>query len=314
MGRFRAAWLLCLGATVAAFLATMIPLLGILFNLLGAQALPILTLNLAFALMAADGLASRLWLLLVPPLLWFGGYGAAAAISHIEVAHLRAAAGAANAQAVRWDRARQPVLIAKTDTSSENMASDITPSDLVQTYGLDEAYAGSFADAPASRVWLDRHDCPGPGAGIADGIDFGHFWRGMYPARGPMQAAQGVCLLTRTSAAAPASALVVALGPVRQMTGLIDGIEQDITISGPGQPATTLRAVQVAPLPWLPMPMLGCHYKGGFGDYWDHDCHAEFTFDSWRGQDAATPMALVARVLGLKAMTIEQRLPGVGWK
>ena len=317
MSFLRTVWVGCLVGTVVAVLATAIPLLGILFAILGAPFLPILLLNAAFVAMVVDALVSRIWLLLLPPLLWFGGYEIVAAVSHAQVTMLRAAAASQNAHAkAHWNRAAQSVRIDKTDTSSEFWASDITPGALVETYGLDVAYDshGNSTSAPG-RVVLDRHHCPGPmGAGIEHGVGYSLIWRGMYPSHGPMQRAKGVCMLFENGATLPEPPLVIALASARTFSGLIDGIEQDITVSGPDQPAYTLRAVQVAPLPWLPMPIIGCNYRGGLDVGMDTGCHAEFRFISWRGQDDATPMAVLARALGLKAMTIEQRLPGVEWE
>jgi hypothetical protein len=319
---FRAIWVSCFAGTVVVVIATAIPLLGLLLVMLGAHLLPILLLNMAFVAMALDGLSTRVWLLLVPPLLWFGGYTLAAAISRTQVASLRDAAATANASApVRWNRSTQSVRIDKIGTSSENLASDITPQMLVMKYGVDEVYgtyspefAYSDSNPTPQRVTLDRNSCPERGITVSASHQYHPISRGGYPSKAPMQWAEGVCLIFQNDVSPPSSPLVVALAPAHRFSGLVDGISQDITISGPYQEVHTFRAVQVAPLPWLPMPIIGCGYKGGFGDSFDNNCHAEFHFTSWRGQDEATPVAVVARALGLTAHTIEQRLEGVAWK
>lgn len=323
LSSFRAIWVCCFAGTVAVVIATAIPVLGLLFVMLGAPLLPILLLNVAFVVMALNGLSTRVWLLLVPPLLWFGCYTLAAAISHVQVASLRDAAATANAGIpVRWNRSTQSVRIDKIGTSSENLASDVTPQMLVTKYGLDEVYGtyrpevadGGGANPTTQRVALDRHSCPEGGITVSASYQYHPINRGGYPSKAPMQWAKGVCLIFQNDASSPASPLVIALAPAQSFSGLVDGISQDITISGPDQPVRTFRAVQIAPLPWLPMPIIGCGYKGGFGDSFDNDCHAEFHFTSWRGQDEATPAAVVARTLGLTALTIEQRLQGVAWQ
>jgi hypothetical protein len=319
----RAVWVCCFAGTLAAVLATAIPGLGVLFVMLGAPLLPILLLNAAFVAMALDGLSARVWLLLVPPLLWFGGYTLAAAISHAQVASLRDAAATANASTpVSWNRATQPIQIDKIGTSGENFASDIAPEMLVKDYGLDEVYATyrpedayqGGSTATTQRVALDRHPCPERGTTVSNSFQYHPIRRGGYPSKNPMQWAEGVCLVFQNDASRPAASLKVALAPAHNFSGLVDGIAQDITISGPDQPVRTFRALQVASLPWWPMPIIGCHYKGGFGDQFDNDCHAEFRFTSWRGQDENTPAAVVARALRLTAVKIEQRLDGVAWK
>ena len=322
MSSYRVIWVWCFAGTAAAFLSTAIPLLGILFVMLGAPFLPVLFVNIAFVAMAVDAWKSRFWLLFVPPLIWFGGYTVIAVASHWQVSAIRDAANRQNAAAIiRWNRTTQIVRIDKIGTSGENWASDITPVKLVERYGLDEAFEtyrpeiGSGAVAiHTQHVMLDRKACPGRGFAAPESVQFDQISRGGYPAKTPMQWAQGVCLIFQHDVSLPDTPVVVALAPVRRLSGLVDGIEQDISVSGPDQPALTLRAVQVAPLPWWPMPILGCHYNGGFGDQWDKGCHAELRFDSWRGQAANTPTAIAARALRLKPMTIERRLPGVDWK
>ena len=90
-------------------------------------------------------------LVLLPPLLWFGGYEIVAAVSHAQVTMLRAAAASQNVDAkAHWNRAVKSVRIDKTDTSSEFWANGITPGALVETYGLDVAYDshGNSTSAP----------------------------------------------------------------------------------------------------------------------------------------------------------------------
>jgi hypothetical protein len=323
LSSFRMIWVSCFAGTVALVVATAIPVLGLLLVILGAPLLPTLLLNIAFVAMALDGLFTRVWVILVPPLLWFGGYTLVAAISHVQVASLRDAAATANANApVRWNRSTQSVRIDKIGTSSENLASDITPQMLVTNYGLDEVYGTyrpevayrSSAGPTPQRVALDHKSCPEGGITVPTSYQYHRISRGGYPNNAPMQWAEGVCLIFQNDASPPASPLVVALAPAHRFSGLVDGISQDITISGPDQEVRTFRAVQVAPLPWVPMPIIGCGYKGGFGDTFDNNCHAEFHFTSWRGQDEATPVAVVARAVGLTALAIEQRLEGVAWK
>ncbi len=315
MSLFRSIWVFCLIGTVVAVLVTAIPILGILFAIMGVPYLSIILTNAGFVAMAVDAMTSRQQLLLLPPLLWFGGYTLVASISHAEVAALRHAAAVQNAhEPVRWNHATQPLLITKVDTSSENLASDITPEDFVKTYGLDEAYQGAFADAPATRVWLDHQPCPKRGAGMAGSAQYHGINRGGYTRKSPMEWADGVCLWFQGKAIPPPGALVVALASAHEFSGLVSGIEQDVTISGPDQPAYTVRAVQVAPLPWVPMLMMGCQYRGGLDINMDTDCHAEFVFTSWRDQVGTTPIELVTKALKLNALTIEQRLPGAIWR
>jgi hypothetical protein len=313
MGALRKIWVLCLIGTGLAFFATATPVLGILFVILGAPFWPIVLLNLAFVAMAFDAWISRSKILLIVPLLWFGGYGLIATISHVKVAALRSDAAQLNSHApAAWDRKIHMVRIDKADTSSERLASDITPSMLVMTYGLNTVYQGSYAGALTQRTSLKPQNCPERGISSSGNIQ--HQTISRNPTRDTTAFAQGVCLEFESKVQSPAAPLVVTLIPARELSGLVDGIAQDITISGPSQPPYKLRASQVVPLPWLPMPIVGCHYKGGFGDSWDRGCHAEFGFTSWRGQKDNTPIAVLSRTLGLKPMTLDQRLPNVVWK
>lgn len=321
---YRAIWLWCFVGTAIAALSTAIPLLGELFILFGAPLFPIVLINGAFVAMALDAITSRVWLLLVLPVAWFGGYAVIAAVSHNQAASLRRIADTQNERAkVHWNKASQSVMIKKVGTSSENLASDITPAELVERYGLGAAF-GSYrpdtgqdskdGDSRVQRVSIDGTECPNQATSMSGSFQFSRIRRGGYPAKTPMQWARGVCLVFQSEAPPPDAPLTINLAPASELSGLVEGIEQDISIGRPNRPVSTLRAIQIAPLPWLPMPIIGCHYKGGYGDRWDRGCHAEFRFVSWRGQAERTPVAVSARALGLEAMTIEQRLPGVIWQ
>ena len=300
----RSLWKGCLVITVIGFVVQTIPIIGLLSFLALTPYWPTLFLNAALLLMAADGLVGsrKRWLLIVP-LIWFGGYEIAAVISRVEAGRLNRAAATINEhRPAAWDKATQTLQIINGSTD-EIWGSDLRLRGLIQDYDLDEAWSRS------NWARLSRASCPKPR--IVDGIEYSIVSRGGYPTKEPFRIISGVCLLFGQGAP-PSGSVVVAAHTIVHFKGLLAGQSQDFDIKIPGQDSFTVRYVAVSALPWLPIPVAGCHFKGGLGDRWDNDCHAYFDHFSWQSK-TSTQLKVVARALGLKPASLEQRLPDLSW-
>jgi hypothetical protein len=301
-------WRWCFAITLIGFVVQMIPLVGLISLLLLTPYWPTLFLNAAFAVMAIDALIGcKNPKLLIGPIVWFGGYALAAGISHAEVYMMSRTAAKMNEHRVApWDKATQALQINNSPMDS-NWGSDLRSEGLISSYNVDEVWSG--------RGWtrLSRESCPGTmDADIVDGVTYGRIWRGRYPSKGPMQSANDICLLFGEGTP-PSKVVSVAAREINYRNGLVEGISQDFDIAAPDLPPFTIRSVTVAPLPWIPVPVAGCHFKGGFGDQWDSKCHAYFDHLSWRANKDATPLKVVARALGLREASIEERMPFLTW-
>jgi hypothetical protein len=306
---FQALWAACLAITVAAFAVQIVPILGLISHFLLTPWWPTLFLNAAFVLMAVDALiGSKNRKLLILPMVWFGGYALVAGVSYVEVYLMNRAAEKMNAQQLpTWYKATNNLRVINGPTDS-NFASDLRSEAMIRLYDIDEVYSDG-----SRSTRLSRESCPGTmGADIIDGVSYTRIWRGTYPSKGPMQSANGICMVSgpRTP---PSNIISVTAREISYREGLVAGLIQDFDVAVPNREPFTLRSVTVSPLPWIPMPVAGCHFKGGFGDQWDNDCHAYFEHPSWRRNTDTTPLKVVARALGLKSATIEERMPNLTW-
>jgi hypothetical protein len=303
-------WRGCFVFTVVIALAQTIGILAIFLTLLGAPYWPTVTLNAAFLAMGLDGLTSpHRRRLLLGPILWFGLYGAALALSHGLLARERSLMHRMQAHV-----SPSGSLLLIPGATDASLLSDLTPHQLLHSYDLNEVFSRRPGDLAGGRTRLAREACPRTGGWgkTPEGEQGRSISRGGYPSRRPWEVAASLCEYTGLAAPSGPVTTIAASNIVRHR-GLVEGIVQDFTISRPGIAPVTVRSAQLSALSWWPVPVIGCHFKGGFGDRWDRGCHAYFDHPSWRGQADNTPLAVVARALGLRKATIEQRYPTMTW-
>ena len=273
-----------------------------------------LIFNAVLVAMAFDGFLSRNFWVGVPSTLWLGGYMIAAIFSHLEVAFIRKEAERINSHApAKWDRSTQPLEIDVDYRGKLTSRSDLNAYNFILKYGIDEVFSGGIDNPyfPLHRTHLVHEACPGSMsmAGVNDD-SWEEIQRGNYP---DLQFAQNVCLLNEPSRSVT-SALKVTAGPVRELGGLVRGVTQDITISGPNQAIFTVRRLQVVPLPWLPFMFRSCKVEEHAYPYkTSRHCTWGAGIPSWDEQKDQSPDAVVARALALKPIPIEERLPGAVW-
>ncbi|NBC36822.1 hypothetical protein GTZ99_09660 [Novosphingobium sp. FSY-8] len=307
----RSPWIGCFILAFALVLVQAIPLLGWLLTILGLSLLIALLINMGFAAMALEAaLRPQSRLLFVWPLLWFGGYGFVALISHMQADQMRAAAAAQNAAAhVRWDPATTALRFDHMDDSGTFWGLDLEPGFAVQAYPIDRAFrrapAGGTRWGASGASWLEYRDCPGPmGIGSTDDErQWSMVWRGGYGTTQPFHKITGVCAWS--GPAEPTGPVVdVVAAPVQRIGGLVEGITQDMTINAPDQRPVTVRALQVGALPWTPWLLI---------NLWPDRGGAKLGFyrGNWRvfkDGTNATPLPVVAAALGLKPTTIEAKV------
>jgi hypothetical protein len=301
-------WKLCLAITALSFVIQVVPLLGLVSHFFLTPWWPTLFLNAAFIFMAADALwGCKHRRLLLGPMIWFGGYAVVAGISYVQFHVMNRAANTMNEQSLpSWNKSSNSLLIINGPNDS-NYASDLRKDEFVGNFNIDEVFSSEN-----SSIRLIRQPCPkAMGIGRSNGVIYSPVRRGDPLSKEPMQTANGICMVSGP-AIPPSNVISVRAHEIEYHEGLVEGITQDFDILVPGRPPFTVRSVTVSPLPWIPRPVAGCHFKGGYGDQWDSGCHAYFGHPSWRRYET-TPLKVVAHALGLKAATIEERMPNLTW-
>lgn len=261
----------------------------------------VLFLNLGFVLLAIDGFRNRLprWILIIPAI-WFGGYYAAAFLSNDMATNLDRQLDENNANPIEWARST-PLLV----TGGSGFASD-----LIQNYGLDEAFMrDSAGNEGTSRIRLVWSDCKP----LAPGANCQQITDGGYGTGRPYRWARG--LSTDYDKQEPSETPIqITVGPEVFEKGLVEGSTQVVSIIAPGHnPISLMAAGPRWTLAWIPMLEIGCHLKGGFGDRWDNGCSIEFVK---RQKDSARrdPVAIVTKALGLRPLAIKDRFPTLKWR
>lgn len=299
-------WKLCFAITALSFGIQLVPILALISHFFLTPWWPTLFLNAAFVLMAADALwGCKERILLVGPIIWFGGYAVVAGISHVEFYRMNLAADTINEKLLSgWNKSAQSLLIVNGSSDSA-FASDLQPREFIRHYNIDKVYVSGN-----SSVRLIKQPCPKRrGITNSNGVNYSPIRRGDPISQ--EQTAEGICMVSGP-AVPPSNVISVRAHEIEFHEGLVKGITQNFDIVVPGRPTFTVRSVTVSPLPWIPRPVAGCHFKGGYGDKWDSGCHAYFGHPSWR-QYESTPLKVVAHALGLKAATIEERMPDLTW-
>lgn len=313
--KFVRSWVTCFGVLAAALVLQLIPITGIFMMMLGGPFWSAVLINLGFALMARDALtgAASKWLLL-PPLLWLGGYLAIAAVSHAQANRFISAIVSENSGVrLAFDPSREDLVIYSQNTSEVR---GLSPEAFIQSYGLIRAYGVSQNNFNAN--WSEKKEtvykyqlvfspCYGTGGSRADAIrDWGD------GTEGAEVVAQSLCL--HSSEGAPQLPPVsIKAAPERKDTGLAVTASQEIRVERPGGEAAVLKAGWAQPLYWLPVPIIGC----GLGDgHWN--CFASFKREriliASKDPTLNAPNDAVGRALGLRKAPIRERNPGLVWE
>jgi hypothetical protein len=240
-------------ATGGIFLLQLFPVPGIFMMMLAAPFWSVLTVNAGFiglGVEAATGRVNRLWLIL--PLLWFGGYGAAAALSRFELIALKKELVRANAgQAVAFDPARNALVF---DPGGDVLSG--AAEELVKSTTLPVAYESNRNFEGASHL---SHRLGGaetcrriredPAAGAVGIRAFGYHRDG--------RLVEGECLYY-----APQDPVLpvyrVSASEGRVEAGLLARRLATIRIEAPSGRTASLRTATAEPLGWIPLPVIGC--------------------------------------------------------
>lgn len=295
-------------ATGAVFLLQLFPLTGIVLMMLMAPFWSIVLVNLGFlgiAAEAATGLVARGWLIL--PVLWFGGYAGFAATDHWILWQLQREIAAANATvAIPFD----PDVEALVLTQDEREGWFVDNYALPVIYTRNAHYPG-FGHLATRMVEQEvcakvRSDPALRAAGI---YAFGFHDRGKSAWRGKFETR--FCELRQPE---DPRLPVVTVDVAEQKTAVrgLPVTQTTTTVTVPGGTRYVLRGGGGAPLPWLPMPVLGCFLNSGAASW---DCVAEFDRESFTSlQETGGPErsdgVVLARALGLARVAPADRKGG----
>ncbi|MBN9471076.1 MAG: hypothetical protein J0J10_20105 [Bosea sp.] len=310
----RRVWHYCFIGTAIIFLLQAIPYVGIFLMIVGAPFWSVILINLGFGLMAIeewkDG--SR-WMVLIP-MVWFGGYFAAAGISHWKVHSLNAAIHESNAnKTIAFDRTKEDILIVPSPMDSF-IGSPLTAQALVSGRGLDQAYQVTQPNGQIQEVSLRRSNCPS-GVNVQNGIITSQPIDRDSGAGGRMMFAKGLCQYTSFTAPSRPSIRIRPKPPAKQQKVLVEIHAQDIEVEAPGGKALILKSGSAAPLSWFPTPILGCGLNSGAPSW---DCFAFFKkeslYDPVVDLTPNGPDDVVAQALGLPKISIRERYPDAAWR
>ncbi len=283
-----------------------IPQIGIFLMLVAGMFWSVFLVNagmVGIAVEAAIGLVSRLWLVL--PALFYGGYWTMSALDHMALRSLAAEYDAANARVVtRFDPTREALVFEKNGNGAW----------LTQNYSLPVAYTDnpSVPERFFSQRLMDRKTCDAvrdnPALKAASVHTFGfhdsdrRFERRFCNLNMPERPELPLVRVSKQEEKVFENRL-----PVTRVVTTITMAD--------GRQFRLLGGV-AAPLPWIPMPVMGCALNSGTPSW---DCVTRF----WRKR--FTPIlsgttryhrdtAALARALGLKPVATEDRRaadPGV---
>ncbi|MBU2580489.1 MAG: hypothetical protein KJ622_02060 [Alphaproteobacteria bacterium] len=254
------AWL---ALTAVIYLLQVIPFTGIFLMILAAPFWSIITVNAGFFFLALEALARpqhRMWLL--APALYLIGYVFYANQSHQEFARLDAEFREFNAgKSVAFDpRANDLVIAKKADGLGGAALTFVRDYDLEVAYVANANYA--TAGHIATRIGLKS---------ICDGIRknpdaraariYGH---GLH--------IDGKISKTHCSYSGPEDprrpAVRISIEQAKSESWLLPATIHTLTIKDPYGRVTELKTGQAAPLPWIPMPVMGCALNSG-APSWD---------------------------------------------
>lgn len=284
------------GLTAVVYILQLIPWTGIFLMMLAAPFWSVVTVNLGFVSLGVEAILGRIdraWLL--APLAWFGGYTAAAWLSHAEFARLDADVRRSNAaKSVPFSPEGNALVI--DDERSGTLSGVATA--LVSRYGLPVAYETNKNSKTASHL---AHRI----AGKARCVELrspayrsaGIYATGMHEGRKFLKdrcrySAPEDPVLPVVRVSATKSRHHAALLPYEQTIVQID--------AGGGEPVR-LTSGSAAPLSWWPKPIMGCALNSGAPSW---QCFMGFGREAVRGLGGeggygGASIEVVANALGL---------------
>ncbi len=286
--------------TLLIYVLQMIPFTGIFLMFLLAPFWSIITVNAGFVFLALEALARpgyRVWLL--APAIYIGGYAIAASLSHQELAQLDAQFRADNAQkSVAFDPATNDLVVER-----KSRGLDGVPGSFVRDYNLDVAYEAksSFDTASHRASRIAKHS-------VCKQIRANKDARAarIYAARLKIDGrrSNSVCII---SGPEDPSRPVVSVSSKRTKPTewLLPATIDTITIREPSGRAIELKSGYASPLPWIPMPVMGCALNSGAPSW---DCSVGFLRLAKKGLGAPGTYGMankpiIAKALGLRPIT-----------
>lgn len=257
-------------ATGIIYLLQLIPFTGIFLMMLAAPFWSVVTINLGFVSLAGEALfgrISRVWLL--APLLWFGGYGLAAHLSHQMFHALDTEARAANAgKRFRFSPEAEALVIDAKSRALSGAAQQFARGyDIPAVYETNTNY--KTAAHLAHRIGAEpvctavRNDKAYSAAGVHS---FGIHETREVGSR-PRKLVKGLCAIHAPED--PVLPKVTVDSTTTKRGGFLLPHElTHVRIRSAASGELTLVAGQAAPLAWLPRPIIGCALNSG-APSWD---------------------------------------------
>jgi len=290
--------------TALIYLLQWIPFTGIFLMLLAAPFWSVITVNAGFVFLGVEALVRpgyRLWL--VAPALYFGGYATYAHLSHQEFARMDADLRAFNAgKSVAFDPRANDLLL---EEKSQGLSSGALS--FVRNYNLDVVYVASrnFDTARhlsyrlATKKVCDeiRKDADASAAFVrTSGLHFnGRLSKTICSVSGPEDPVRQIVSVSTTR--------------VKENGWLLPATVDTIKLRGADGRETELKTGYAAPLPALPMPVMGCALNSGAPSW---DCFLGFSRLRQQGLGATGSygtaiIPVVATALGLNEITDAER-------
>ena len=301
--------LIWFAATGAVYLLQLFPYTGIFLMFALAQFWSVILVNVGFVSLALEALARpRHILWLIAPALYFVGYAGAAYLSHAEFDRIDAELHEHNAKAMaaapQFDHSRNDLVVVRNSYRTGGVARA-----LVSRFGLAVAYETNPHYKTAEHVgyWLGspsvcqqiRANPEARPARVNASFVRGKGRPNSAPCQisGPADPIKPVILLE--------------LEENKDKYWLLPTTFHTLTLRYPMGETVTLRTGYAAPLPWLPLPVMGCFLNSG-GPSWD--CSVGFNRFRQKGLGAegacgAGNASIVAQALGLQEASPGDQAP-----
>jgi hypothetical protein len=301
--------------TGAIFLLQLFPFTGIFLMMLGAPYWSVVTLNLAFILIFVDVKAGHLpKVILILPVLYFGGYLAAAILSHILLSDLQSDVESINAAVrVPFDP-QQNVISFKNDESSNFASSFLQTADLSVVYSQNSNYPpfknracrlmssgiGNDFEAIRHGFYVVPIYSKKSGIHMPSGLFLGTILKGRVIVCYPEDPEQPIFTVDIEQKKFEGRTLL----PHSFKQWLLTTNEQMANITTPDGNIYRLRGGTAAPLKWIPMPIMGCALNDSPSSW---DCDAVFDRNMAHDVNKTGIMSVIADTLGIHQIDIEDR-------
>ncbi|MGO8371567.1 hypothetical protein ACC808_24405 [Rhizobium ruizarguesonis] len=240
--------------TAVAYFLQMVPVVSEILFFLAVMAWPILLLNLGFLSMifeSAFGESPRI--LLIFPVLWFGGNAAAATMSQIRLSDLRSEVERMNeGKTVSFDPASQTVVF-----DGEEAMSGVA-SRLVGSYDAPVAFARQTGGSKLLAFTMGGRDICQKAWDRRSGL-----WKKDISPSGYQEnnkLVHGLCVI-RYPAAPPPSRITVKSRAYQKSEGFLLPFElKEFTLTDASGKSVSVYAGTAQTLSWYPLPILGCSY------------------------------------------------------